>query len=64
MNLVEDKELDRILTGADFTEGDEADDELGLSPELVGAVVTPRVDASSTQVMALHEWRIGVMQSI
>ena len=38
MNLDEDEELDRILAGADFTEGGVAEDEPRISPELVGAV--------------------------
>ena len=53
MNLDKDVELDRTLAGADFTVDGEADDEPGLSLELVGAVVTPIVDALSTQEMAL-----------
>ena len=57
MNLDEDVELDRILSGAEFTEGYEADNEPGLSPEIVGAVVTPTVDAGSAQRMAPSEWR-------
>ena len=40
-------ELDRILAGADFIKGDKADGKRGLSPELVGAVVTTTVDAAS-----------------
>ena len=44
MNLDEGMELDRILA--------EADDEPGLSPEIVGAVVTPTVDAGSAQGIA------------
>ena len=63
MNLNVDVELDRILVEADFTEGGEADDEPGLSPELVGAVVTPTVDAGSAQEMVTHERREGVMQT-
>ena len=59
MNPNEDKELDRILAGADFTE---TDDEPRLSPELVGAVVTPTADVSSTQEMALPERRGGETQ--
>ena len=51
MNL--DEKLDCILARVDFTEGGEANDEPALSPELVGAVMTPTVDASSTQEMAL-----------
>ena len=35
MNLHEDVELDRILAGADFTEGGKADEEPGLSLELM-----------------------------
>ena len=41
MNLDEDAELERILAGADFTEDGEANDESGISPELVGADTTP-----------------------
>ena len=52
MNLDEDVELDRILAGKDFAEGDEADQEPGLSPELAGVVTTPTVDAASAQGMA------------
>ena len=61
MNLDEDTELDHILAGVDFTEGGEADDEPGVSPELVGAVVTPTVDTGSAQGMAPHEGREGLM---
>ena len=35
----------------DFIEGGEADDELELLPELVGAVMTPAVDPVSAQGM-------------
>ena len=63
MNLDEDVELDRILAGADFTEGGEADQEPGLSPELVGAVATPTVDTVSAQGMAPHKGREGVTQT-
>ena len=59
MNLDEDAELDRILAGADFTEDGAANDESGISPELVGAVPTPTHDASSTQEMAFREGRGG-----
>ena len=38
MSLDEDVELDRILASADFTEDCAANNEPGLSPELVGAV--------------------------
>ena len=51
--------MDRILAGADFTE---TDNEPRLSPELVGAVVTPTDDAISTQEMALREGRVREMQ--
>ena len=60
MNLDEDVELDRILVGADFTEGGGADKEPGLSLELVGAVETHTVDAGSAQGMAPREGREGV----
>ena len=60
MNLDDDVELDFILAGADFTAGCEVD-EPGLSPELVGAVVIPTVDAGSAQGMAPHGGREGVM---
>ena len=38
MHLDEDAELDRILASEDFTEDGAANDDPGLSPELVGAV--------------------------
>ena len=63
MNLDEDVELDRILARADFTEEGEADDEQGLSQELVGAVMTPSVHASNTQEMAFRDGRVGVTQT-
>ena len=63
MNFDEDMELDRILVEANFTEGGEVDNEPGLLPKLVGAVVTPTVDAGSTQEMAPHERRERVMQT-
>ena len=63
MNLEEDVELDRILAGANFTEDGTADDKPGLSPELVGAVITPTPDAVSTQEMALREGRVEVKQN-
>ena len=59
MNSNEDEELDRILNGADLTE---TDDEPRLSPELVGAIVTPTADALSTQEMALREERQAVKE--
>ena len=59
MNPNEDEELDHILAGANFTK---TDDEPRLSPELVGAIVTPMADALSTQEMALREERVGEMQ--
>ena len=59
MNPNEDKELDCILAGADFSK---TDDEPRLSPKLVGAVVTPMADAMSTQEMALHKGRVGETQ--
>ena len=62
MNLNEDEELDRIVAGAGFPEDGTANDESGLSPELVGAVITPTLDASSTQEMALREGRVGNTQ--
>ena len=40
MNLDEDAELERILSGVDFIEDSAANDESGFSPELVGAVST------------------------
>ena len=52
MNLEEEAELDRILAGADCVTSGEADEEPGPSPELLGAVETPTVDAVSTQGMA------------
>ena len=42
----------RILAGADYVKGGEADEEPGSSPELLGAVKTPTVDAVSAQGMA------------
>ena len=63
MNLEEDGELDRILAGADFTEDGAANDEPGLSPELVRVVVTPTLDAVSTQEMALRERRVEATQN-
>ena len=59
MTLNEDEELDRILAGADFTE---TDNEPRLSPELVGAVVTPTDDAINTQEMARREGRVRETQ--
>ena len=56
-------ELDCILAGADFTESGEADDEPGLSLELVGVVVTPTVDTGSAQGMTPREGREGVTQT-
>ena len=51
MNPDEDAELNHILARADFIEGGKPDDELELSPELVGVVMTPAVDAVTTQGM-------------
>ena len=62
MNLDEDAELDRILAGADFTEGGAANEESENSPELVGAVPTPTQAAQCTQEMALREGRVGDKQ--
>ena len=63
MNPDKDAELDCILARANFTEGGEVDDEPGLSPELVGAVTTPTVDAVRAQGMAPREGREGVTQT-
>ena len=41
----------------------ESNDEPGLSPELVGAVITPTLDAVSTQEMALREGRVEATQN-
>ena len=60
MNVDVDVELDRILGGADFTEGGEADQEPGLSPELVAAVATHTVDAVSAQGIATRQGREGI----
>ena len=46
MNLDEDAELDRMLADVDLTEDGAANDELGLSKELIEALVTPTLDAS------------------
>ena len=63
MNLEEDTELDRILAGVDFTEDGAANDQPGLSLELVGAVKTPTLDAAITHEMALRDGRVGVTQN-
>ena len=65
MNPDKDTELNRILVGAesaDYIEGGKVDEEPGPSPELVGAVVTPTVDAVSAQRMASHKGRKRVTQ--
>ena len=62
MNLDEDAELDCILAGVNFIEDVEANEESGISPELVRAVLTPTHDASCIQEMALREGRVGDTQ--
>ena len=52
---LEEAELNHILAGADYVEGGEADEEPGSSPELLGAVETPTVNAVSAQGMAQNE---------
>ena len=61
MNPAKDTELDRILAGADYmyTECDEMSEQPGFSPELIGAVTTPTMDAVSTEGMATCEGREG-----
>ena len=61
MNPAEKAELHRILAGADYTECDEVSEQLGPSPESVGAVMTPMMDTVSAEAIALHEGREGVM---
>ena len=51
MNQAEKAELDRILTGVDCIEGDEASEQPGPSLELLGVVTTPTVHA-----LALRVW--------
>ena len=63
MNPDEDTELDRILAGADYIDGGQADEEPGPSPELLGAVKTPTVDAVNAQGIAPRDGREGVTQS-
>ena len=53
-------ELDRILAGADFIEGDKADGKRELSPELVGAVMTTTVDAASVVCMSFQRPKLIV----
>ena len=63
MNLDDNVELDRILAGAEFTEGGESDQESAFSPELVGSFATPTVDAVIAQGTAPREGRQGVTQT-
>ena len=41
MNTAEEAELDCILAGIDYPERHEVSEQLGPSPELIGAVMTP-----------------------
>ena len=50
MNPAEEAELDRILAGVDYIEGDEASEQPGPSLEFLGAVTTPTVDAVALRV--------------
>ena len=60
MSLAEEAELGGIPAGVDYTEYDEASEQLGPSPELSGAVTTPTMDAVSEEAMAPSEGREGV----
>ena len=60
MNPAEEAELDRMLAGTDYPEWDEASEQPGPLPELIGAVTTLTMDAVSMEGMALHEGREGV----
>ena len=52
MNPDDKAELDRILAGADYIKGSDANEEPGPLPELLGAVKTRTIDAVSVQGMA------------
>ena len=62
MNLAEEAELDRILERVEYTECDEATEQPGPLPELIGAVRTPTKNAVSAGGMALHKGREREMQ--
>ena len=55
MNPSEEAELDHILTGADYTERDEATEQLGT-------VRSPMNDVRGTEGMAYHEGSGGELQ--
>ena len=63
MNPVEEAELDCILAGADYTKCNEASEQPGPSPELIGAVTTLTMDAVSAEGMPPHEGREGKCKS-
>ena len=59
MNPAEEAELDCILARADYPEWDEASEQPAPSPEVIGAVMIPTMDAVSAEGMAPHEGREG-----
>ena len=63
INPNENAELDCILAGVALIEGDKADGKPGLLPELVGAVVTPTVDAVSVVSASLQRCKLIVLTS-
>ena len=62
-DIVEDDEIDRILAGADFVESEEAEGEPRPTPELIGAVQSPTIDAASTEGMAPREGSAGELRT-
>ena len=52
INPSEEAELDHILAGVDYTKCDEATEQPGSTPELLGAVRSPMNDSGSADVMA------------
>ena len=62
MNFNEDEEINRILAGADFIDTEEAEGEPRPTPELIGAIESPTIDAISTEGMAPNERSGGEMR--
>ena len=62
MNPLEEAVLDHILVGADYTECEEAMEQPGSTPELLGTVRTPTNDAGGTEGRAPCEGSGGKLR--
>ena len=62
MSFIEDDDMDRILTGANYVEPDQVILDTGSMPELLGAVESPTGDTVSREGMAPREGSEGELQ--